>query len=63
VRSQAHALRGASATVAAEGLRAIAEAMELAGRAGKLDRCGELLPRAVAEFGRYKSTLERTGWA
>ena len=61
-RSQAHTLRGASATVAADGLRAIAEAMELAGKAGQLDQCAELLPRAVQEFQLYKSTLERAGW-
>ena len=35
-RSQAHALKGAAATVAAEGLRAIALAMEQAGAAGQL---------------------------
>jgi HPt (histidine-containing phosphotransfer) domain-containing protein len=58
-RLQAHALKGAAATVAAEGLRAIALAMEQAGAAGQLDRCGELLPRAVEEFERFKSTLER----
>ena len=61
-RLQAHALKGAAATVAAEGLRAIALAMERAGAAGQLDRCGELLPRAVEEFERFKSTLERAGW-
>ena len=61
-RLQAHALKGAAATVAAEGLRAIALAMERAGTAGQLDRCGELLPRAVEEFERFKSTLERAGW-
>jgi len=61
-RLQAHALKGAAATVAAEGLRAIALAMERAGSAGKLDQCAELLPRVVEEFERFKSVLERTGW-
>ena len=61
-RSQAHALKGAAATVAAEGLHAIALAMERTGAAGQLDSCGELLPRAVAEFERYKGALEQTGW-
>ena len=60
--SQAHTLKGAAATVAAEGLQALALAMERAGTAGQLDRCGELLPRAVEEFERFKSTLERAGW-
>ena len=45
-RLQAHALKGAAATVAAEGLRAVALAMERAGNIGQLDHCGELLPRA-----------------
>ena len=62
IRSQAHSLRGASATVAAESLCATAAAMELAGKSGKLVRCAELLPRAIAEFERYKSALERAGW-
>ena len=62
-RLQAHALKGSPATVAAEGLQALALAMERAGTAGHLDRCGELLPRVVEEFGRFKSTLEQSGWA
>ena len=41
---------------------AIALAIERAGAAGQLDPCGELLPRAVEEFERFKSTLERAGW-
>jgi CheY-like chemotaxis protein/HPt (histidine-containing phosphotransfer) domain-containing protein len=61
-RSRAHALNGAAGTVAAEGLRAIALAMEQAGTAGQLDRCGELLPQAVEEFERFRSTLETAGW-
>jgi PAS domain S-box-containing protein len=61
-RSRAHALNGAAATVAAEGLRAIALAMEQAGTTGQLDRCGELLPQAVEEFERFRSTLEKAGW-
>ena len=63
VRLQAHELKGAAATVAAECLRAIAEAMEGAGSAGQLDQCRELLPDAIGEFELYKSTLEREGWA
>jgi PAS domain S-box-containing protein len=61
-RLQAHALKGAAATVAAESLCAIALAIERAGAAGQLDPCGELLPRAVEEFERFKGTLERNGW-
>ncbi len=61
-RLQAHALKGAAATVAAEGLQAIAFAMEQAGTSGQLDRCVGLLPRAVEEFERYKGALELAGW-
>jgi len=59
---QAHALRGAAAAVSAGGLRALAQAMERAGTAGKLDDFGELLPRAAGEFERLKSTLRHAGW-
>jgi len=62
IRSQAHTLRGASGTVAAENLCALAEAMEVAGRAGRLDQCGEFLPRVVAEFHRYTNVVEKAGW-
>jgi HPt (histidine-containing phosphotransfer) domain-containing protein len=61
-RSQAHALKGGAATVAAEGLRAASLLVEQAGSAGRLDQCCELLPRVVEEFERFKSTLERSGW-
>ncbi len=61
-RSQAHTLKGAAATVAAESLREVAMAMEKAGAARQLDRCGELLPRAVEEFERFKRTVEGSGW-
>jgi hypothetical protein len=37
-------------------------AMEQAGIARQLDRCGELLPRAVEEFERFKRTVEGSGW-
>jgi len=61
-RLQAHALKGAAATASAEGLQALALAIEQAGAAGQLGHCGELLPRAVEEFERFKCTLERAGW-
>ena len=61
-RLQAHSITGAAATVAAEGLHAVALAIEEAGIAGELEHCGELLPRAVEEFERYKRTLEQSGW-
>jgi PAS domain S-box-containing protein len=62
VRFQAHALKGAAATVAAEGLQALAQAIERADDASRLDSCGALLPRAVEEYERFKSALEKAGW-
>jgi len=61
-RSVAHTLKGASATVSAQSLQALALAIEQAGTAGRLDRCGELLPGVVAEFERFKNILQRAGW-
>jgi HPt (histidine-containing phosphotransfer) domain-containing protein len=61
-RRQAHALKGAAATVAAERLRWTAFEMERAGAAGHLDRCGELMPEMVEEFDRFKSALDLAGW-
>jgi signal transduction histidine kinase/DNA-binding NarL/FixJ family response regulator len=62
VRLQAHALKGSAATVSAVSLRAVAQEMERAAAAGGLDRCGALVPRAIEEFERYKSSLEQAGW-
>jgi PAS domain S-box-containing protein len=61
-RSEAQALTGAAAKVSAEGLHVIALAIERAGTAGQLGNCGDLVPRAVEEFERFKSTLARAGW-
>lgn len=61
-RSVAHTLKGASATVSAQSLQALALAMEQAGMAGRLDRCGELLPGVMAEFERFKNSLQLAGW-
>jgi signal transduction histidine kinase/DNA-binding NarL/FixJ family response regulator len=62
VRLLAHALKGSAATVSALRLRAVAQEMERAAGAGELDRCGELLPRVVEEFERYRSSLDLAGW-
>ncbi len=61
-RSVAHTLKGASATVSAQSLQALAAAMEQAGVAGRLDRCIELLPGVAAEFERFKNSLQQSGW-
>jgi len=62
VRFQAHALKGAAATVAAEGLQALAQAIERADDGSRLNSCGALLPRAVEEYERFKSAIEEAGW-
>jgi PAS domain S-box-containing protein len=61
-RAGAHDLKGAAATVAAEALHALAEAIEQAGAAGQMERCGELFPRAAEEFERFRGALEGAGW-
>ncbi len=60
---QAHAMRGAAAAISAGGLRALAQAMERAGKAGQLSDLDGLLPRAAGEFERLKCTLRHAGWA
>jgi PAS domain S-box-containing protein len=61
-RAHAHALKGASATVAADGLRQLALAMERAAAVGRWDHYRELLPRTVEEFERFKTALSVGGW-
>jgi CheY-like chemotaxis protein len=58
-RSQAHTLKGAAATVAAEGLQAIALQMERSAAVGRMDHYREHLPRAIQEFERFKSALHQ----
>jgi len=59
---QAHALKGASATVAAEALRAVSFEVQEAAAAGDLGRALALLPRMQGEFERLKATLKQSGW-
>ena len=61
-RFQTHTMKGASATVSAEGLREVVVEIERAGNAGQWDLCGTLLPQAEEAFDHFKSTLEHTGW-
>jgi CheY-like chemotaxis protein len=62
VRSQAHTLKGAAATVGAESLQALALSIEQAGRAGELVECQEILPHAEDEFERFRNSVELAGW-
>ncbi len=63
IRLQAHALKGAAATISAGALRDVACAMQEAATTGDLERSATLLPRAEEEFERLKTTLEQSGWA
>jgi signal transduction histidine kinase/CheY-like chemotaxis protein/HPt (histidine-containing phosphotransfer) domain-containing protein len=62
IRLQAHTLKGSSATVGAERLRAVALSMERAVDAGELVRLAGLLPKAADELLLFGSTLRRDGW-
>jgi len=63
IRLQAHALKGAAATISAGALRDVACEMQEAATAGDLERSATLLPHAEEEFERLKTTLEQSGWA
>ncbi len=62
VRLHAHNLGGAAATVSADGLHALALALEQASTSGQMDHCRKLLPQVIEEFQQLKRTLDRTGW-
>ena len=61
-RLLAHTLKGGAATVAANALGAVAQAMEAAAGDGQLENCGELLLRADGEFEIFETVVEREGW-
>jgi PAS domain S-box-containing protein len=61
-RFKAHTLKGAAATVGAETLHDLALVIETDASAARLERCPELLVRAIDEFERFKSTVEQGGW-
>jgi len=62
VHAQAHSLKGAAATVAAEALRAVALQIEQAAKTCDLDRCRQLLPQVEDQFHRFKTAIEQDGW-
>jgi CheY-like chemotaxis protein len=62
VRLQAHSLKGAAATVAAEELQATLLAMETAAHGGQLEKCAELLPHATRHLAQFRSAIECDGW-
>ena len=62
LRLQAHTLKGSAATVGAEALRAVAQAMETAAAAGQLDRYRGLLSDANKQFESLCTRLVDDGW-
>jgi two-component system sensor histidine kinase/response regulator len=56
---QAHTMKGASANVGGEALRAVAFEMEKAGKAGDLDAVKARLPEMERQFARLKQAMER----
>ena len=62
LRLQAHTLKGSAATVGAEALRAVAQAMESAANAGQVDLCRSLLPDAIKQFERLCARLVKDEW-
>ncbi len=63
VTRQAHTIKGASATVGANALAAVAFEMETAAKQGEVARVGTLLPRLVGQFEQFQTFLKQTGWA
>ena len=61
-RLQAHALKGAAATVGAETLQAIVAEIEAEAAKSRLERGPDLLIRAVDEFDRFRRSVEEEGW-
>ena len=61
-RLQAHALKGAAATVSAEALRALCSEAQEAAAARELSRALALLPCLEEQFELLKTTLKQSGW-
>ncbi len=62
-RMQAHALKGASATVSAKAIHALCCAAQQAVGANQLDRALALLPRLEKEFELLKAIVKQSGWS
>jgi CheY-like chemotaxis protein/HPt (histidine-containing phosphotransfer) domain-containing protein len=62
VKLQAHTLKGAAATVAAEALSFVCCEVQEAATAGELSRALILLPRLEEQFELLKATLKQLGW-
>jgi PAS domain S-box-containing protein len=62
MRLEAHALKGAAATVRARALYELALSLEAASSEAQLEQCSQLLARALDEFERFKHHVARQGW-
>ena len=62
-RMQAHALKGASATVSAKAIHSLCCAAQQAAAANELTRALALLPRLEKEFELLKATVKQSGWS
>jgi len=62
LRLHAHTLKGSAATVGAEALRAVAQAIDTAANAGQMDNCRELMPDAIVQLERFCAKLLNDGW-
>ena len=62
VQMQAHALKGASATVSAPALRALFSEMQQEAAAGQLAGAAARYSRMEEQFELLKSTLKQSGW-
>jgi CheY-like chemotaxis protein/HPt (histidine-containing phosphotransfer) domain-containing protein len=56
---QAHTIKGASANISAEALRAIAAEMEIYGKSGDLDAIRKHISELETQFGRLREVLEK----
>jgi CheY-like chemotaxis protein/HPt (histidine-containing phosphotransfer) domain-containing protein len=56
---QSHTIKGASANVGGEALRAVSFEMEKAAKAGNLEAVRSLLPEMVSQFGKLKDELRK----
>ncbi len=63
LRLHAHAIKGASANISAESLRALAAELERAGAGNDLATGAALIPRLRKEFETLSAALKRSGWS
>ncbi len=59
---QAHTIKGAASNVGGEDLRKVANEIEKAGKAGKLDLAAETQPQLDKSFENLRSAFEQAGW-